>query len=949
MTRSIFFAQLVFFLSTPPVFSQTAFAEMSISLPLTNVDYSAVSWGDYDGDGDPDILLTGQIDDFTPVSKVYENVGPVQGNPEGWIFVDVDANLDPVAGGSATWVDFDNDGDLDINLSGCSNCSGNKDFILKLYKNEEGRFAEVGISPPFMGAQNPRTVWGDYDNDGDCDVLVTTSSSTEIYENQKGSLVRDEIASASLMALNSSNTYVAAEWGDYDNDGDLDILMTGGNFISKIFRNDSRTFSDIQFEFQASSLRPEVEGVILGALAWGDYDGNGWLDFLLAGEAQRSDPGDPPNDVAILFQNLASPDPFIQGGWSFSKVNIDLNPVAEGRSAWGDYDNDGYLDLLLVGNDRREGPFPGRPVASLYRNNRNNGFTEDIHAGLTGVLFGSAAWGDFDNDGDLDILSAGSYYIDFEKVRVTTIYRNHSAKINSPPNAPTGLSSSVAGRTVTFSWERAVDIETPQNGVTYNLRVGTEPGGIDVVSPMAGSSGARNISKIGNVQLNTAWNIKALKEGIYFWSVQTVDNAFTASPFAEEKGVVIGNPTIDHTAIQTAAAGQGLTIEAVISDTIDSGVRRAVLNYREGGASSFTQVEMSIINNTYRATIPGDQVDSQGLEYFILAEDSLLTTRMPETGGFPVQVSVQSLQKDSPQPGGSAQKAYRLFSVPVNLLEKDPFTNLEDDLGPFSRPAWRIFEFLPSQRISESPSELQAGRAYWLIVKDDGKIIDFSAGNTFRTDTEFAIPLYLGWTLIGNPFNFDIPMGNLRLASEQALDLRMYNGAWQDATGPLRPFEGYAVANDSAFIDTLYVNPIIGAAAGHSSKVERDVWLWSLSILAECQEARDADNFAAVVGDAAQSLDVYDRPEPPVIGEYVSLYFPHNDWSTNFDKFSTDARPQPVDGEVWELTIRSKVRDKVRLTFSGMDDVPNEFEIWISDPELGVSHDLRAAKLYFVA
>jgi hypothetical protein len=947
--RAVLLTLFVLFLSAPPAFSQTAFTEMSISPPLASIDYSAVCWGDYDGDGDLDILLSGMRDDFTPLSKVYENVGRVQGNPDGWVFVDVDANLAPVAEGSATWVDFDNDGDLDISLSGCSNCSGNKDFIVKLYRNEEGRFDDVGMAPLLTGAQNPRTVWADYDNDGDLDALVMTSSRTEIYENQKGSLVRDEIASASLMALSSPT----AEWGDYDNDGDLDILMTGGNFVSKIFRNDNGTFSDIQFKFQASRFRADKDGVVLGTLAWGDFDGDGWLDFLLAGEAERLDPGEPPNDVAILYRNLASPDPLIQGGWSFSKVNVDLNPVAQGRSVWGDYDNDGYLDLLLVGNDRRQDPFPGRPVASLHRNTRNNNFAEEINAGLTGVLFSSAAWGDFDKDGDLDILSSGSFYINSRKAWVTKIYRNNSAKTNHPPNAPTGLSTSVAGRTVTLSWDKAVDGETPQNSLTYNLRFGSRPGGMDIVSPMAKLSGARNVSAMGNVQLNTSWNVKTLDEGIYLWSIQTIDNALTGSSFAEEQSVVIGNPQVDHIPVSNTDANQDLTIEAAINDTIDSKVRRAFVNYRKGGASSFTQLPMSIINSTYRATISRAQVDSRGLEYFIVAEDTLLTTREPETGVFPVVVHVQSLQKDSTQPGGSEQAAYRLFSVPMNLLVKDPYSNLEDELGSYSRPEWRIFEFLPSQRISESPAELHAGRAYWIIVKNSGKTIDFGPGKTFPTDREYSIPLYLGWTLIGNPFNFDIPFENLRLASGQSLDIRRYDGTWRDATSPLKSFEGYAVANDSTFIDTLYVNPVIGATSGgfgrSSSGVLSEKWHWSIRISAECQQARDTDNVAAVAIDAAPEFDIYDQPEPPVIGEYVSIYFLHEDWPTSFDKFSLDARPEPVEGEIWEFSVRSNIHDKIRLVFSGLSEVPDHLAIWLVDPVLGVAHDLRESNQYFVA
>ena len=75
-----------------------------------------------------------------------------------------------------------------------------------------------------------------------------------------------------------------------------------------------------------------------------------------------------------------------------------------GSVAWGDYDNDGDLDILLTGIHFI------RYDSKIYRNNGNNTFTEQTSISLTGVRWSSAAWGDYDNDGDLDILLTGCYY-----------------------------------------------------------------------------------------------------------------------------------------------------------------------------------------------------------------------------------------------------------------------------------------------------------------------------------------------------------------------------------------------------------------------------------------------------------------------------------------------------------------------------------------------------------
>jgi hypothetical protein len=97
------------------------------------------------------------------------------------------------------------------------------------------------------------------------------------------------------------------------------------------------------------------------------------------------------------------------------------------------------------------------------------------------------------------------------------------------------LAVTLAGDAVTFSWSAASDSQTPAPGLTYNLRVGTTPGGSDLVGPMAASNGFRRVPQMGNAQLNLFRVITdlPLARPIY-WSVQAVDTAFAGSAFAPE-------------------------------------------------------------------------------------------------------------------------------------------------------------------------------------------------------------------------------------------------------------------------------------------------------------------------------------------------------------------------------------------------------------------------------
>ena len=193
--------------------------------------------------------------------------------------------------------------------------------------------------------------------------------------------------------------------------------------------------------------------------------------------------------------------------------------------AWGDYDNDGDLDLLLMGSDNVTSGRTGR----VYRNESGD-FRPRL--ALVGVAASSVVWGDYDADNDLDVLVTGNN-VSFNPL--TRLYRNDQIIPNTPPTAPSGLQASVQGNTATLSWTPADDGQTAAASLTYNLRVGTAPGASNVVTALADpASGQRWTPGRGNVEHNTRWTVRNLSIGTYYWSVQAVDQSFKGSPFADE-------------------------------------------------------------------------------------------------------------------------------------------------------------------------------------------------------------------------------------------------------------------------------------------------------------------------------------------------------------------------------------------------------------------------------
>ena len=485
-------------------------------LSLPGAACRAIAWGDYDNDGHVDLLLTGESVSGA-IANIYHN------NSDG-TFTDIQAGLVAVKDSAAAWGDYNNDGYLDLVVTGYA---ATLHYVSRIYRNnQDGTFTDINAG--LTGVSGSSTEWGDFDNDGDLDLLLTGyASATEfvarIYCNN-GDETFTAINTGMIGVLNGSSN-----WGDYDGDGDLDILLTGGSLtsgaIAQIYRNDGPTAGSDWTFTGTNIIAPPESGVAASASAWGDYDNDGDLDMVVLGGS---------NNQGAFLTRIYRND---QG--TFTNINASLPAIKYGAAAWGDVDNDGDLDLLLTGWAWLTEISTLQPIARIYRN--TNGTFTDMQAGLTRVRDSAVTWVDYDKDGDLDVLFTGNTA---DGTRVTKLYRNNTATKNTVPAAPANLTASVSGNVVALSWTPAADGQTPQNGLTYNLRIGATSGGSEVSSAMAdNTTGCRRVVQFGNTNHKTSWTIKGLAPGTYYWSVQAIDSAFAGSPFASELTFTISQPT----------------------------------------------------------------------------------------------------------------------------------------------------------------------------------------------------------------------------------------------------------------------------------------------------------------------------------------------------------------------------------------------------------------------
>jgi hypothetical protein len=492
-----------------------AFTYSFIRNQIVGLEFGDAEWGDVDNDGDLDLLVAGlhSGESTGAISRVYVNIGEVGSvDAKGdsvWFhqYEQRGRGLVPTLYSSVAWTDLDNDGRLDLAISGARRSEPPYEPVTNWFRSEERRFLQ--ISSDLVGVMAGSLDFGDYDNDGDQDLFVTGQDergeyTTRLYRNEGFGIFQESQHEFVTIGVGD------AEWGDYDNDGDLDILIsgdTGEGFFTGIYRNESgQSFTKLDLGFS---------GVVFSAVDWGDYDNDGDLDALVSGG--KLSPVILQGETSV-YRN--------EGNGEFTLQELGLVGSFYGEALFGDYNNDGWLDIFLSGANS---PF-GERIGRMYVNNGVESFSHALN--LSGLLASSAAMGDYDGDFDLDVFQMGQ--------KITNQFRNDHLRVNDPPLRPAGLSSSVDGNAVTLSWERSIDGQTPSQSLTYNIRVGTQPGGIDIVSPLSIlNTGRRLVAEVGNVNANRRWTLQNLEPGTYYWSVQALDHSFAGSPFADEETFVI--------------------------------------------------------------------------------------------------------------------------------------------------------------------------------------------------------------------------------------------------------------------------------------------------------------------------------------------------------------------------------------------------------------------------
>jgi len=269
---------------------------------------------------------------------------------------------------SVGWVDYDKDGDLDLSVAS------------ELLRNDGGSSFSQVTGQPLTGLNYVKAMaWTDYDRDGDSDVFFgryhpgfPNDDSNKLIRNNGNGTFTDVTPTSLLMPEGCTG----AAWGDYDNDGDPDLVATGyindsesdpyTPQVSRLFRYDGgTTFTNI--------VDDDITRLEAASIEWGDYDNDGRLDLYGAGPLTN-----------FLLRNDGGSG---QSSFSNKSADPVWNSAFGLAAGWADYDLDGDIDLYLANLPSEDNPQSLNPKVEkgcrLFRNENSNGNTW-LHVYLVG-------------------------------------------------------------------------------------------------------------------------------------------------------------------------------------------------------------------------------------------------------------------------------------------------------------------------------------------------------------------------------------------------------------------------------------------------------------------------------------------------------------------------------------------------------------------------------------
>jgi hypothetical protein len=505
------------------------------------------------------------------------------------------------SGGDSTFeiADFNNDGNEDIIMSVDEGTGSRITVLLNTYDQDEERVAQGEEREYFTQRNlfeddnffpslfNVKFAIKDLNNDGLLEIIAAGESSKISSEatakigivsinpfNADNSLGFDNFRFSEVTDLGgeelSSLSFSSYDFGDIDNDGDYDFLISGYSFdgYKTYLYENKRKLDDNGAVVQPVEVNYELTNnnfvsVKDGTTQFVDIDQDGKLDIIFSGQSSEG-------DVFRAYKNTGNID-------NFASIDIGLPAVRNGNFIFGDIFGEGRNDVIFSGTVTGQGTFSRLaflpPGETKYIESNYDLFVDNGKIGLA----------DFDGDLDTDLVLTGKWRNDLsnndyrgfvyinvrgyagdagvannnDDIKTSSVNgvkqqsndgaSSSGSSLNTRPEPPTSISyqrQRIGDKTyeVVINWNSGTDKETPDEGLTYSLMIGTSEGAQDILASGANSDGVRATGTRGNAENNKSWKV-VLKEGQYHVAVQAVDASFIGSKFSESFEFTVANST----------------------------------------------------------------------------------------------------------------------------------------------------------------------------------------------------------------------------------------------------------------------------------------------------------------------------------------------------------------------------------------------------------------------
>jgi hypothetical protein len=489
-------------------FAQNNSFSIADSIILRSGYLGFASWCDYNSDGKFDLFISG-IDDKTNImhASLYKNNGN-----NTFTMTDV-TNIPNLIYGCSAWGDYNNDGNVDLLTTGTKSGSSDANQT-KLFKNNgNGNFQEISTSLPQIG--EGYVEWVDMNNDGKLDVFIMGINNQDkfeigVYQNMgNDSFVMKSVNFKSIYGSRGNFSKCQAKWADFDNDGLKDVVISMGSssdFDFRFYKNlGNFTFKEINIGL------PKLNYV---SMAVGDINQDGLIDLAFIGSKNQTLYSTDYNDIHLFIN---------KGNLSFDTTNlIHQNGVFWNTMEMADFNNDGFPDILYFGNWENK-------QLSLFSNNKNNTFSFTFQS-IPDCDEGGALFGDFNNDHNLDILYFGE--LNPSGKEISSMYQNTLVYKNIRPAPPVDLEVTAINKELKFAWNKSSDDSTKASSLYYNIRIGTRTNPDSLVSSNSTSQNLKYYH-LGNANMNLSYVYNNFPVGHYLANIQSIDNSYNVSDFSE--------------------------------------------------------------------------------------------------------------------------------------------------------------------------------------------------------------------------------------------------------------------------------------------------------------------------------------------------------------------------------------------------------------------------------